>query len=950
MRPESGPQTSRTEVEVTGQDPVQEYARQLRALREAAGEPTLARLVRQASAQRPPVKLAESTLSAWLSGKAVPASGPQVRFVLEFLRGLALGKGHDGLPPLAEYERLRMAAWSVNHANRGGRPAADSGSISPVWYRSVGEWDPFALGVHHPISAVNAPAAGLGQLPVYIPRDHDKQLRDLLSRANPGPKMVLLTGQSCVGKTRAAYEAVRACLRDWMLLRPESGADLVSLLNDSALPHPLLLWLDETRIYLTGQHGEQAAASLRRLLTTRSRVVVIGTIWNTDWQSLSQWQSSAQDNEQARQLLLHHTVKIPVPPAFTDEAIRAAKRVARQDPRLTEAVDAAAPSGEIAQLLAAGPWLIDFYENEASPHARALVDIAVDAFRLGFRAPLPVGLLAQTAGAYLDDKQRVASANWLDEALTQVVTKIRGAVAPLTAVRRGSGIGDPEGYILSDYLFQHAARIRARALPPAELWDALAVSAGTGDDHVSLGNAAEARFYFRHAVFHLRQVRDADDVTRERLARLLIRVGQADEAVDVLRPMIIPGRPAGRARDKRHDGVNLLQSSWWLFSEALKAAGRAEEAVELWQSGGKLGRILARLLTPMLRDPQASLAEARNMWCRWVLGGADADAIEALAWINRHAGLADEVLAKWQADAAVGNKAALLKIAILLEQEERDEEAVAAWRRLADRGDDYGTPMLIRLLLRLGRVADALAVWEPGVRAGNAAAIREQAALLKRLGRVDDAIAVCQAAAGQNDVNATWVLAGLLATAGRLDEAIATWRRLVASGVTDATRELAGALQRAGQFDEAVATWQRLVAAGTAHAEEGLAAALEDSGQVGEAIALWRKLAADGDIDAVEGLAAVLQRAGQLSDAVAVWQPSAEHGDTFAMREIARLLEHAGQRDDAEQQLRSAAQYGDEKALAQLLRLLATVGRADEARQIEKYGLEFGGATSAPWT
>lgn len=103
-------------------DPVGEFAAQLCALRRAAGNPTLGMLIHQAGRQDPPVTLVASSLSAWFNGKAVPQASRRVGFLLEYLRGLAAGRGHK-LPAVADYERLRRVAWAHTHADRGGRPS-----------------------------------------------------------------------------------------------------------------------------------------------------------------------------------------------------------------------------------------------------------------------------------------------------------------------------------------------------------------------------------------------------------------------------------------------------------------------------------------------------------------------------------------------------------------------------------------------------------------------------------------------------------------------------------------------------------------------------------------------------------------------------------------------------------------------------------------------------------
>ena len=106
-----------------------EFAAALRALREAAGSPTLAVLVRQASAQRPPLKVSTSSLSDWLTGKYVPSDQPVALFLIRFLRGRARQHTPDfPVPTDAWWEQTRVAALGQRREgeSRGGRPASSS--------------------------------------------------------------------------------------------------------------------------------------------------------------------------------------------------------------------------------------------------------------------------------------------------------------------------------------------------------------------------------------------------------------------------------------------------------------------------------------------------------------------------------------------------------------------------------------------------------------------------------------------------------------------------------------------------------------------------------------------------------------------------------------------------------------------------------------------------------
>ena len=195
--------------------------------------------------------------------------------------------------------------------------------------RPISEWNPFSLGIHYPITATRLSVsypADTTPLPKYVVRDHDLVLGGLLDPGRPGPRMVVLTGGSCTGKTRAAYEAVTRYLPTWRLVRPETAIDLVQLLSDRTLDPQTVVWLNETQIYLERQQGEEASAALRRLLAENSQVIVIGSMWTRYWQELTARSEPDQpDNAQARELLQQSVMRVPVPSGFSSEALQSLK-------------------------------------------------------------------------------------------------------------------------------------------------------------------------------------------------------------------------------------------------------------------------------------------------------------------------------------------------------------------------------------------------------------------------------------------------------------------------------------------------------------------------------------------------------------------------------------------------------------------------------------------------
>ena len=63
-------------------------------------------------------------------------------------------------------------------------PRPGSGGPAPSVVRPVRDWDAQRLGVHRAISAGAAPGQAVPELTVYVERDHDMRVRDLLVRAD----------------------------------------------------------------------------------------------------------------------------------------------------------------------------------------------------------------------------------------------------------------------------------------------------------------------------------------------------------------------------------------------------------------------------------------------------------------------------------------------------------------------------------------------------------------------------------------------------------------------------------------------------------------------------------------------------------------------------------------------------------------------------------------------
>ena len=383
--------------------------------------------------------------------------------------------------------------------------------------------NPFALEVHRPVQPEGA-APGLPDLPAYVPREHDTELGRVVRAAAAGRSGVaVLVGGSSTGKTRACWEAL-GLLRDqnlpWRLWHPIDPSRPDAALAELPRIGPrTVVWLNEAQFYLGPAGpglGERVAAGLRELLRdpARAPVLVLATLWPRFWDVLTARPDGGADpHAQARELLAGRD--ITVPGAFTREQV--AGLAGAGDVRLVLAGKSAA-DGQVVQFLAGAPELLARYRN-APPAARAVIEAAMDARRLGMGAAVPHGFLEAAAPGYLTDGEWDGlGEDWLDQALAYAAVPCKGARGPLTRIRprprpprpawqprdRGERAGGPAGavggpgYRLADWLDQHGRARRVGLIPPARFWAAAAARAAPGDQ-AALGDAAADRGLYRVA-------------------------------------------------------------------------------------------------------------------------------------------------------------------------------------------------------------------------------------------------------------------------------------------------------------------------------------------------------------------------------------------------------------------------------------------------------------------
>ncbi|NHO82136.1 tetratricopeptide repeat protein [Micromonospora sp. CMU55-4] len=493
----------------------------------------------------------------------------------------------------------QLAAVRDQLAHLAGRPGADE-PRTPAG-RPIREWtDPFALEVH---PAINAGADPADVLPQYVRREHDAELGRIVASAMDGRSVIrVLVGGSSTGKTRACWEALRLLPDTWRLWHPLSPGRSEALLGGFAAVGPrTVLWLNDLHDYLLHDPaaGERVAAGLRELLRDPDRgpVLILGTTWPEYWARLTVPPPPGPSDPHAQARSLLTGTDLVVPESFAESDREGAAEAAWSDARLREALEHAR-DGEVAQYLAGGPALLERYRT-APPAAKAVVEAAMDARRLGHGPNLSRVLLRRAAPGYLTDRQREGLAeDWFEKALAYTGAPCRGVPGPVAGRPMDASL---PVYGLADYLDQWARRARAAVLVPASTWDALREH-GAEQDLPAIAQEADRRHLYRRAVALYEPAAEAGDVDALLVsAHHLAVVGEVDQALMLYERAADAGFSLAleyAAQALADLGLVDASLTWWRMAadagdhahyagiraaRSLARAGRLDEALEWWE-------------------------------------------------------------------------------------------------------------------------------------------------------------------------------------------------------------------------------------------------------------------------------------------------------------------------------------------------------------------------------
>ncbi|MFJ4873262.1 transcriptional regulator [Streptomyces sp. NPDC088757] len=891
--------------------------------------------------------------------------------------------------------------------------------------RPVREWDPYDLEVHPagtPLAfraAAHEPVRDRQHpvLPGYVPRGHDRVLTDLVRAAMDGRSgMLVLVGSSSTGKTRACWEVVQQLPSIWRLWHPFDPTRAEATLADiqHVGPHTVV-WLNEAQHYLGDtRHGEAIAGSLHTLLTDPSRgpVLVLGTLWS-DYErryNALPTPGSPDPHAQVRQLLAGRT--LPVPEAFDQSALDAARVLADGGDDVLFSALERTTDGRITQDLAGAPELLRRYHT-ASPPARAILTVAMDGRRLGAGLHLPFAFLTAAAEDYLNDHENDALLpGWEKQAFAELAEPVHGRLAPLRRARprtahRSPGIpvGSRSGtspsadnvYRLADYLEQHGRQERQRSCPPDSFWNAAADYLAGPDELISLARAAANRLRYRVAVslFELAD-RHGSPTAWHGAASMWMEASQHEQAVRVAEKAAADGRADALVWLARHHQLHGARES--ADSSRLRAvqaghpdavadlawvryrSGNHVSAEELARQAAEAGHSQAMVLLGHICMTAGNRLEAFE-WYGRAAQDDDADGLTNLAILleeNGDSRGAERAAA--QADVVVGDTATLENLIELREERGDHDGAEAAAQHGADAGDPGYLEHLTRLREGRGQTTEAIRLAK---RAADAGAPGELLRLSLRRRQSGDVSAADQLFEYARERSSGIELLSLAreceSTGGDRSEAERLYRTAADTGLMVAFVHLARMHEEDGNHEQADQDYRHAADAHVPLALLRLAKRLEEGGDPDGAEKATLTALADDDYrgDAAEGLLWLVRRREERGDGVGaerLARRAFDEGEAGVLNWLAGQRHASGDLQGAMRLYQYAEQAGTllpglagclartdwEAGRAMVLQrvnsgywragheMAAFLGDV-EGQRMHRYGLEPDGSLSDPW-
>lgn len=388
---------------------------------------------------------------------------------------------------------------------------------------------------------------------------------------------------------------------------------------------------------------------------------------------------------------------------------------------------------------------------------------------------------------------------------------------------------------------------------------------------------------------------------------------------------------------------------------------------------------------------QRQLARAVTWYRQRATAGGYADALRDMAQLLNDCGRPAEARSAWlelaehiRPKAEAGDADAMRRLAWRLSHAGDFKEAEPWLRRAAEHGDRTADSRLREYLERTGRIDDAIEAIRKSRHIHEGLKLHEIDNLLDRVGRGSEVTERLAANAETGDSNAMANYGNRLLFIGENTEGQHWLARAARAGNRQAPLTLFAMLNQAGDPAEAE-NWLRYAAErGHLYAMKRLAERLRETGHPGEADEWSLKASEQNSANEPERKYIARLAEGKFTEVINMVMRNkegnrdyekflalikflkdrnmsehlegllryvlvADPGYHWALRELADLLHRQAKGADADKMYRRLVQYGSYGASDTLVRFLRDTGRANEASEVQRYGLEPGGATAAPW-
>ena len=560
---------------------------------------------------------------------------------------------------------------------------------------------------------------------------------DASQRGETVGRMILVTGDSGAGKSRAALEAIRRAgtLRNRPLVVPRFGPPLSKLVDDAFDGvidlRDSVIWLDDVNRFFDAASLDRA--TLIRLLSEQQGLIVLATI---NQHALQVLEPQGDFRTQGWDLIgdRETVTRIAVDRHWRPEERVHALEVIRE----TDLREAIGRGIGIPEWLIAGPDLVNKMET-ATYERRTLAWTLVDWYRTGRTDQLAVDQVRS-----LWESDLLAAGYDADELTTTFSETLRWSKEK---VLRQALVSEDAGMLtIHDYILGHVARTQADRPIAARMWslaldrvEALPNPEGT---YYAIGLAAFNLGEAEVGVQAMLPLTSLEGMAaRFNLGLLLLRANRPDLIVEALKnnsPDLHAQGGTSSGTDSEEDQDPWLAATRGALQVAwlLEQVGETDSAIKDYRTVASHGHPKASHYGPLsigvLRvnaddlpaaEAEYALATAMGEWvvhtgaARYLRGRiAESEGDIAAATSAYRDAIAPEQRHPWIAEAA-------MKLAVILGENDDIDGTIAAFRRAAEAGSGrlsaFAYVLLGRRLIDTGDIVGARDAFERAISSGS---------------------------------------------------------------------------------------------------------------------------------------------------------------------------------------------------------------------------------------